>query len=75
MASRPSRQKVHLRFLGARRCVSEKVGYDSYEAALQAAELMMLQDKAAPGCHITPYRCQECPEWHVYTKRIVQVRS
>lgn len=69
MASRPTRGKMSLRFVA--RCPSEKVGYGSKEEALRAAELMMLQDKIAPGCHFTPYLCNRCPEWHIFTRRIV----
>lgn len=71
IATRPTRQKVSLRQLGARRCVSQKVGYATREEAQRVAELMMVQDKIAPGCHFTPYRCDQCPEWHIYTRRIV----
>lgn len=71
MASRPTRQKVNLRDLGVRRCASQKVGFSTYEDALQAAEKMMLAGKVDPGCHLTPYACEECPEWHVANRIIV----
>lgn len=71
MASHPTRQKVRLRDVGVRRCESLKVGYGSYDEALQAAELMMLEGRVDPGCHITPYACDRCPEYHVANRRIV----
>lgn len=71
MASSPTRQRVDLRSSGFRRCDSQKVGYDTYEAALAAAELMMAAGKVKPGCHITPYECEDCDEWHLGNKVIV----
>jgi hypothetical protein len=40
---------------------------------LDAAEAMMLAGKVKRGCHITPYTCDACGEWHVGNKVIVPV--
>ena len=73
MASTPTRQRVRLDRQGFRRCSSEKVGYPSYDAAYNVAEPMMLQGKVHPGCHLTPYECDECEEWHVGNRVIVSI--
>lgn len=73
VASRPTRMRVDLRALSFRRCESQKVGYPTYEQALDAAERAMALDKVLPGCHITPYACPDCGEWHNANRRIVQV--
>lgn len=72
MASTPTRKRVSVRDFAFRRCGSYKVGYGSFEAAMTAADLMMLADRVDPGCHMTPYECDECGEWHVGNKRVVQ---
>jgi hypothetical protein len=54
-----------------RRCDSQKVGWCTRAEALDAAEIMMVNGHVNPGCHITPYLCQRCGEWHVANKRIV----
>jgi hypothetical protein len=71
MASTPTR--AHLDPERVRRCVSQKVGYYNYAEALNAAELMMLKGICLEGCHITPYACELCNEWHVYNRVIVRV--
>jgi len=71
MASHPTRQRVDLRALGFRRCTSQKVGYRTYDEALDAAELMMQRGRVRAGCHITPYQCDRCHEWHVANRVIV----
>lgn len=53
------------------RCVSYKIGYPTYDAALDGAERQMERGHVMPGCHITPYQCDECGEWHIYNRIIV----
>lgn len=53
------------------RCESRKVSYPNKAAALDASERLMEQGRVEPGCHITPYECRECGDWHVYNRRIV----
>lgn len=55
------------------RCRSLKVSYTSKDEALTIAERMMLQDLVNPGCHITPYLCDWCGQWHVKNKMIVPI--
>lgn len=74
MASRPTRQHVSTREPSYRKCVSEKVGYATKAEAIEAAELQMLEDKVKPGCHITPYFCRDCQEWHVGNRVIVPLK-
>jgi hypothetical protein len=71
MASRPTRQRVNLQSGGFRRCISQKVGFRSRAQALDAAERMMDAGRVRPGCHITPYACDDCGEWHVANRVIV----
>jgi hypothetical protein len=75
MASYPTRQHVNIASLGFRRCVSQKVGYATKELALDAAERQMASGKVNPGCHICPYVCLECGEWHCANRVLVNVRS
>lgn len=70
MSSQPTRLRVHQRMAGYRKCESQKVGFATYEAALTAAEMMMLSGRVNRGCHMTPYQCQRCDEWHVCNRRI-----
>jgi hypothetical protein len=56
-----------------RRCESQKVSYATYEEALDAAEHMMGKGLVDPGCHITPYQCDRCSQWHVANRVIVPV--
>ena len=55
------------------RCESQKIGYASKEAALGGAEASMLKGLVQPGCHLTPYLCVQCDEWHLFNRRIVRV--
>jgi len=71
MASYPTRLRVSLRSMGFRRCESQKVGYATRAEALIAAERTMDAGQVKPGCHITPYECQDCGEWHVANRVIV----
>lgn len=69
MASRATR--LHLNVHQAIRCDSQKVGFCSRAEALEAAENLMQQGRVMPGCHITPYECNRCGQWHVANRRIV----
>jgi len=71
MASQKTRQRVDQRAIGFRRCTTQKVGYRTHDEALDAAELMMQKGLVRPGCHITPYQCDKCSEWHVANRVIV----
>lgn len=31
----------------------------------------MQHGRVNPGCHITPYQCDECREWHLANRVIV----
>jgi hypothetical protein len=68
-----SKTRRHIDPARVRQCTSEKVAYPNYERALDAAELVMLKGMVRPGCHIIPYRCPLCGEWHVANKQIVPV--
>lgn len=70
---RPRHNKVVLGTQAARRCTTFKAGYPTYAAALDGAERLMEMGHVKPGCHITPYRCDRCPEWHLYNRVIVHV--
>jgi hypothetical protein len=70
MASRQTRRHLNPRRV-TRRCESQKVSYPTYEEALVGAEHMMDQGRVDPGCHITPYRCDRCGQWHVANRVIV----
>jgi len=68
MASSPTRLHLDVDHL---RCESHKVTYRTKADALDAAEALMLADRVSPGCHITPYLCQDCGHWHVWNRVIV----
>jgi hypothetical protein len=70
MASRPTRQRIRGERL-ARKCETLKVGHASREAALDAAEAQMREGRVDPGCHVMPYACARCGEWHLRNERIV----
>lgn len=72
MASSPTRQRV--RPDDAVRCTTQKRGYRTKADALDAAERMMQAGRVKPGCHITPYACVACGEWHVANRVIVPAR-
>lgn len=73
MATTATRRHWHPERERFSRCTSRKVGYASYREAFDAADLLMEGGMVMPGCHITPYRCSECGQWHVYNRRIVKV--
>lgn len=73
MAWKNRKTRRHLDLTRVARCPSMKTGWATYEQALATADLMMLEGKVNPGCHITPYRCDECGEFHVYNRVIVSV--
>jgi hypothetical protein len=71
---RPTRLRFKgpaIRNIAMLRCSSLKMGHASYDQAHRVAENMMTLDKVMPGCHLMPYLCTECGEWHVANKRIV----
>ena len=69
------RTRLHLRgvhkLMGVIRCTTQKRGYHTEAQALTAADRMMTAGRVLPGCHLTPYHCAVCGEWHVYNRRIV----
>lgn len=73
MASYPTRLTVPER--NAARCESQKMAYDTCSVANDVAEVMMSLGKVEPGCHLTPYFCDErwhnCRRWHIYNRKIV----
>ncbi len=54
------------------RCSSQKIGYRDKSEALDAAETMMEAGRVNPGCHITPYLCKECRQYHVWNRPITR---
>ena len=52
------------------RCASQKACYPTKAIALDAAEAMMEKGWVSPGCHITPYGCPDCEQWHVFNRQI-----
>ena len=48
-----------------------KIGYATRVAALDACESQMDAGRVEPGCHVMPYRCDVCGEWHTRNQRIV----
>lgn len=71
MASSPTRGHLDVAHQYLERCDTHKRGYPSKAAALDVAEMMMEEGHVNPGCHITPYLCPTCHEWHVANRRIV----
>lgn len=74
MASSPTRLSIDVEHTHLPSCgATGKCGYRSRAEALDIAESMMLQSVVMPGCHITPYHCDDCGWWHVYNRKIVFV--
>lgn len=73
MASNPTRLRLDVAHQYLERCATHKRGFPSKAAALDVAEQMMEDGFVQPGCHITPYRCDVCGEWHVCNRVIVAV--
>lgn len=57
------------------RCPSYKASYQTYEEALDEAERLMELGRVSPGCHITPYQCDECGHWHNGNRVIIPWRQ
>jgi hypothetical protein len=75
MASAPTRLRVDPHTMPwVRRCESQKWGFASYDEALTGAERLMEAGKVKPGCHMTPYECDRCGEWHVYNRPIQKLQ-
>lgn len=74
MASRPTRQHFTAAARDKWRCASQKVCYPDKVTALDAAEAMMEDGRVKPGCHITPYECPDCGQWHVTNRVIIALR-
>lgn len=70
MATSPTRK--HLTRVNKHKCASQKTCYPTKADALDGAEAMMDKGMVWPGCHITPYECEECGLWHVWNKVIVR---
>ena len=66
------RQRINVARL-ERRCITLKICHETRDAALAAAELQMLAGRVEPGCHLTPYLCDECHRWHLRNRQIVPV--
>ena len=70
MASHATRLHMRVDRL-TRKCETLKIGYLTRDDALDACEGQMLAGRVSPGCHIMPYRCELCGEWHTRNQRIV----
>jgi hypothetical protein len=70
MASSPSRMRVRVDRL-MRRCSTFKVGYATRAEALDACEAGMLAGRVSPGCHLMPYACDLCSQWHMRNVQVV----
>lgn len=70
MASSPTRRALDLRRFTFSRCASRKTSYPDKGAALDAAERLMDEGRVYPGCHLTPYLCEDCRTWHIGNRRI-----
>lgn len=70
MASRPTRFRVPIAKARFSQCSSRKINYQTKREALDAAEVVMEAGRVSPGCHIMPYICDECGDWHL-TQRVI----
>lgn len=73
MASKPTRLHLDVTHQHLMRCVAMKRGYVTRAQALDVAEAQMDEGRVKPGCHITPYLCEHCGEWHLCNRVIVPV--
>ncbi len=74
MASKPTRLSLRTDKLDVT-CETGKVSYATRDRALDGAERAMEAGRVDPGCHLTPYLCGDCGDWHVRNRRIVHVPS
>lgn len=70
MASDPTRMSVRVDRL-SRKCETLKISYATRAEALDGCEQAMEADRVHPGCHLMPYECDACGEWHIRNHRIV----
>ena len=70
MASSATRLHVRVDRL-TRKCETMKIGYPTRDDALEACEGQMRAGRVDPGCHVMPYRCDQCGAWHTRNQRIV----
>lgn len=73
MASSATRKHLRTDRERLTHCASLKQAFRSHAEAFDAAEVFMSDGCVEPGCHITPYHCTVCGDWHVYNRRIVRV--
>jgi hypothetical protein len=68
-----TRLKINVARVEYIKCDTRKKGYATKGEALDAAELMMELGQVNAGCHMTPYLCPFCQEFHVSNRVIVPV--
>lgn len=71
MAAKPTRLRINVAKQYLQRCTTDKRGMPTKAEALDVAEQMMHEGRVNVGCHITPYLCATCGEWHVANRHIV----
>ena len=69
---KPTRIRIDPQRL-SRRCDTQKVCHPTREAALDTCEAQMQAGRVMPGCHLVPYQCGRCGDWHVGNKTIVHL--
>jgi len=74
MGSTATRKRIDPRRLEVK-CETHKIGYATRDAALDACEGQMTRGSVEPGCHIEPYRCDSCGDWHTRNRRITFPRD
>jgi hypothetical protein len=52
------------------KCDSKKIGYRTFCEALDQAEAFMRLGRVHVGCHLTPYRCAACGDYHLFNRKI-----
>jgi hypothetical protein len=71
MGSSATRLRIDTAKARFSRCDSKKIGYATRAEAFDAAEILMQEGHVHAGCHITPYACDECGQWHVFNRVII----
>lgn len=69
MASSATRKRLRVdRDLS--KCESRKLGLKSKRDAIDHAESLMEKGFVNAGCHLTPYKCEICGDWHIFNRKI-----
>jgi len=71
VATKSTRLRINVDKVLLSRCDSRKAGFATHREALDHAECLMELGRVFPGCHLSPYLCQDCGQFHIHNRRII----